>query len=41
VDCGEAGSSAGVRDRVNARGGLTPDFKWMGAPAAYRFFHKR
>jgi hypothetical protein len=35
-----AGYSAGVREWINARGGLTPDFKWMSAPDAYRFFHK-
>ncbi len=35
-----AGYSAGIRDWINARGGLTPDFKWMGAPDTYRFFHK-
>ncbi|THD45839.1 MAG: hypothetical protein E7774_07230, partial [Bradyrhizobium sp.] len=27
-----AGYSQGIRDWINARGGLTPDFKWMGAP---------
>ncbi len=35
-----AGYSAGIRDWINARGGLTPDFKWMGAPDTYRLFHK-
>jgi hypothetical protein len=35
-----AGYSAGIREWINARGGLTPDFKWMGAPDTYRFFHK-
>jgi len=35
-----AGYSAGIREWINARGGLTPDFKWMGAPGAYRFFRK-
>jgi hypothetical protein len=35
-----AGYSAGIRDWITARGGLTPDFKWMGAPDTYRFFHK-
>jgi len=35
-----AGYSAGIRDWINARGGLTPDFKWMGAPDTYQFFHK-
>jgi len=35
-----AGYGAGIRDWINARGGLTPDFKWMGAPDTYRFFHK-
>ena len=35
-----AGYSAGIREWINARGGLTPDFKWMRAPDTYRFFHK-
>ena len=35
-----AGYSAGIRDWINSRGGLTPDFKWMGAPDTYRYFHK-
>ena len=35
-----AGYSAGIREWINSRGGLTPDFKWMGAPDTYRFFHK-
>jgi len=35
-----AGYSAGIRAWINARGGLTPDFKWMGAPDTYRFFRK-
>lgn len=25
---------------INARGGLTPDFKWMSAPDTYRYFRK-
>ncbi len=29
-----------IRGWINARGGLTPDFKWMGAPDTYRYFHK-
>jgi len=35
-----AGYSAGIRAWINARGGLTPDFKWMRAPDTYRFFRK-
>jgi hypothetical protein len=35
-----AGYSAGIREWINARGGLTPDFKWMGAPDTDRFFRK-
>ena len=35
-----AGYSAGIREWIDLRGGLTPDFKWMGAPDTYRFFHK-
>ena len=35
-----AGYSAGIRDWIKARGGLTPDFKWMRAPDTYRFFKK-
>ena len=35
-----AGYSAGIREWINTRGGLTADFKWMGAPDTYRFFHK-
>ena len=35
-----AGYSAGIREWIDSRGGLTPDFKWMGAPDTYRFFHK-
>ena len=29
-----------IQGWINARGGLTPDFKWMGAPDTYRYFHK-
>jgi hypothetical protein len=25
---------------INARRGLTPDFKWMGAPDIYKYFRK-
>ena len=35
-----AGYSAGIREWINARGGLTADFKWMRAPDIYRFFRK-
>ena len=35
-----AGYSAGIGEWINARGGLTPDFKWMRAPDIYRFFRK-
>ncbi len=35
-----AGYSAGIREWINARGGLTADFKWMRAPDTYRFFRK-
>jgi len=29
-----------IRAWIDARGGLKPDFMWMGAPDTYRFFHK-
>ncbi|MBU6463783.1 MAG: hypothetical protein KGK01_11440 [Bradyrhizobium sp.] len=29
-----------IKAWINARGGLTPDFKWMSAPDTYRYFHK-
>ena len=29
-----------IRGWINARGGLSADFKWMGAPDTYRYFHK-
>jgi hypothetical protein len=35
-----AGYSEGIRGWINARGGLTPDFKWMRAPDTYRYFRK-
>ena len=35
-----AGYNAGIREWINARGGLTADFKWMRAPDIYRFFRK-
>jgi hypothetical protein len=35
-----AGYNAGIREWINARGGLTADFKWMRAPDTYRFFRK-
>jgi hypothetical protein len=35
-----AGYSAGIREWIKTRGGLTTDFKWMRAPDIYRFFHK-
>ncbi len=35
-----AAYNQGIRDWINARGGLTPDFKWMRAPDIYRYFHK-
>ena len=34
------GYSSGIKGWINARGGLTPDFKWMSAPDIYRYFHK-
>jgi hypothetical protein len=34
------GYNAGIRERINSRGGLTADFKWMRAPDIYRFFRK-
>jgi hypothetical protein len=34
------GYSADIRAWINARGGLTADFKWMGAPDIYRYFKK-
>lgn len=35
-----AGYSPGIRGWINARGGLTPEFKWMRAPDTYKFFKK-
>ncbi|MBU6458136.1 MAG: hypothetical protein KGQ48_11450 [Bradyrhizobium sp.] len=29
-----------IKAWINARGGLTPDFKWMSAPDTYRYFHR-
>lgn len=29
-----------VKGWINARGGLTDDFKWMRAPDTYRYFRK-
>ena len=29
-----------IKGWINARGGLTPDFKWMRAPDTYRYFRK-
>ena len=29
-----------IRGWINARGGLTQDFKWMRAPDTYRYFRK-
>jgi hypothetical protein len=29
-----------IKGWINARGGLTPDFKWMGAPDTYKYFRK-
>lgn len=29
-----------IKSWINARGGLTPAFKWMGAPDTYRYFKK-
>ena len=34
------GYSKGIRGWINARGGLTPDFKWMSAPDIYKFFKR-
>jgi hypothetical protein len=34
------GYGADIRAWINARGGLTPDFKWMGAPDIYKYFRK-
>jgi hypothetical protein len=34
------GYGSDIRAWINARGGLTPDFKWMGAPDIYRYFRK-
>jgi hypothetical protein len=35
-----AGYSSGIKGWIKARGGLSPDFKWMRAPDTYRFFKK-
>jgi hypothetical protein len=32
--------SADIKGWINARGGLTPDFKWMRAPDTYKYFKK-
>jgi hypothetical protein len=32
--------AADIKGWINARGGLTPDFKWMRAPDTYKFFAK-
>jgi hypothetical protein len=29
-----------IKGWINARGGLTPDFKWMRAPDTYRYFKR-
>jgi hypothetical protein len=29
-----------IKGWINARGGLTPDFKWMRAPDTYKYFKK-
>ena len=29
-----------IKGWINARGGLTPDFKWMRAPDTYKYFQK-
>ena len=34
------GYAPDIRGWIEAHGGLTPDFKWMGAPDTYRYFHK-
>ena len=34
------GYSSGIRSWINARGGLTPDFKWMSAPDIFKFFKR-
>jgi hypothetical protein len=34
------GYGADIRAWINAGGGLTPDFKWMGAPDIYKYFRK-
>ena len=34
------GYAQDIRSWINARGGLTRDFKWMGAPDTFRYFHK-
>jgi hypothetical protein len=31
---------ADIKAWINARGGLTKDFKWMSAPDVFQFFHK-
>ena len=31
-------SGSDIKAWINARGGLTADFKWMGAPDIYRYF---
>lgn len=31
---------ADIKAWINARGGLTPDFKWMRAPDTYKYFKK-
>jgi hypothetical protein len=35
-----AGYDSDIKGWINARGGLTPDFKWMGAPDTYKYFKK-
>lgn len=35
-----AGYAPDVKGWINARGGLTDDFKWLRAPDTYRFFRK-
>ena len=34
------GYAPDIRHWIEAHGGLTPDFKWMGAPDVFRYFRK-
>lgn len=35
-----AGYADDIKGWINARGGLTPDFKWMRAPDTFKYFKK-